>query len=88
VLGAQRRAVFQLVMSYAMRLVLMGTVIGLIAAFGLTHLLASLLYGVSATDPLTFTIVPVVSAAVACLACYLPAWRATRVDPMEALRYE
>jgi putative ABC transport system permease protein len=87
-LGAQRHDVFQLVMGYGMRLILIGIVTGLIAAFGLTHLLASLLYGVSATDPLTFSIVPLVSVTVACLACYLPALRATQLDPIQALRAE
>jgi predicted permease len=87
-LGAQRRDVLQLVVGHGMRLVLIGTMIGLLGAFGVTHLLASFLYGVSATDPLTFTVVPLFLAAVACMACLLPARRAAHIDPIQALRTE
>ena len=65
-----------------------GVVIGLLAAMGLTRLMSSLLYGVEATDPLTFGVVAAMLSAVALLASYLPALRASRTDPVEALRFE
>jgi putative ABC transport system permease protein len=87
-LGAQREDVLGLIMRQAVKLTLSGIAFGLIAAWMVTRLLAALLYGVSATDPLTFVGVSILLMSVALLACYLPARRATRVDPMIALRHE
>lgn len=87
-LGAGRRDVLRLFMGQGMRLVLLGLVIGLGGAFALTRLMSSLLFGVSTTDATTFVLVAVGLAFVGAFACYLPARRATRVDPLIALRYE
>jgi putative ABC transport system permease protein len=87
-LGAQRSDVIRLIVGNAMTLVLAGLVIGLGGALALTRLMSSLLYGVSATDPLTFGLVSAMLAAVALLASYIPARRATKVDPIIALRCE
>jgi ABC-type antimicrobial peptide transport system permease subunit len=87
-LGAQQRDVLALVLGQGTKTALLGVGIGLVAALGLTRLMVSVLYGVSATDPLTFVAVAGVLAAVALAACYIPARRAMRVDPIVALRYE
>jgi putative ABC transport system permease protein len=87
-LGAQRWKVLMMVLGQSARLALVGIVIGLIAALGITRMMESFLYGIRATDPLTFASVSLLWAAVAFVASYFPAYRATRVDPMIALRYE
>jgi putative ABC transport system permease protein len=87
-LGAQRRDVLRMILGEGTRLTSIGIGIGLIASLVLTRLMSSMLFGVSATDPLTFLLVAVALTAVACTACAIPALRATRVDPMVALRYE
>jgi len=87
-LGARRGDVLRLVVGQGMLLALVGMVIGVAGAFAATRLLASLLVGVSATDPATFALTALLLAVVALLACFVPARRATKVDPMIALRYE
>ena len=87
-LGAGRRDVLGLFMGQGLRLVLLGLVIGLVGAFALSRLMSSLLFGVSTTDTATFVVVATVLMLVGVFACYLPARRATRVDPLVALRYE
>jgi putative ABC transport system permease protein len=87
-LGARVQHVLILVMGQALTLIMLGAIIGLGAAFGLTRLLTKLLFEVDAGDPMTFGAVAVLLLAVALIACYIPAWRATRVDPLEALRCE
>ena len=87
-LGAQKSDVFKLVIGRGMLLTLTGLAIGLVGAAGLTRLMSSLLFGVSANDPMTYSAAPVVLGVVSLLACYLPARRATKVDPLQALRQE
>ncbi|MEY2485355.1 MAG: hypothetical protein QOH39_1003 [Verrucomicrobiota bacterium] len=87
-LGAQRSDVLKLTVGHGLRLVTIGVVIGLSVALVLTRVMSSLLFGVSATDPMTFISISVVLISVAVLASYVPALRATKVDPMFALRYQ
>ena len=87
-LGAERRDVLRIVLGEGLKMALVGIAIGLGAAFGLTRVIAHMLFGVSAHDPLTFTVVAGLIALVALFACYIPARRAMKVDPMVALRYE
>jgi putative ABC transport system permease protein len=87
-LGAERRDVLRLMLRQGMGVTMIGVAIGLAAAFGLTRMMSTLLYGVSASDPVTFAGVAILLFAIALVACHIPARRAMRVDPMDALRYE
>jgi putative ABC transport system permease protein len=87
-LGAQTGAVLKLAVGYGLKLVVAGIVLGLIAAFALTRVMSTLLFGVTATDPATFTLISLLLVCVAAIASYIPAKRATKVNPIIALRYE
>jgi putative ABC transport system permease protein len=86
--GAKPRDVFQLVIGQGMMLALIGVAFGLVGAIGLTRLMATMLFGVEPTDPVTFGVISVVLVLVSLVACYLPSRRATKVDPTVSLRYE
>ncbi|HEU4389466.1 MAG TPA: FtsX-like permease family protein, partial [Blastocatellia bacterium] len=87
-LGAKRIAILRLVLTHGMKMAIGGVAIGLLASFGLTGLIRGTLYGVSPTDPVTFVAIAALLTIVALLACYVPARRATKVDPLTALREE
>ena len=87
-LGAQTKDVLSLIIKQGLQLILLGLAIGLLGAFALMKIISGLLFGVTTKDPFTFVAVAVVLTFIALLACYVPARRATRVDPLEALRYE
>jgi putative ABC transport system permease protein len=87
-LGADRGAVLRMVLSQGLKLVMIGTVLGLAAALTITRVIASQLFGVTPTDLVTFIGAPILLLTVALLACYVPARRATKVDPLVALRDE
>jgi ABC-type antimicrobial peptide transport system permease subunit len=87
-LGAQAQSIVYLVVGQGLRLTLLGLIIGFAASLGLSGLLRALLFGVSTNDPIIYIVIPCLLLAVALLACYLPARKATRVDPVIALRAE
>jgi ABC-type antimicrobial peptide transport system permease subunit len=87
-LGAQKGEILKMIMGHGLRLTLIGLAIGAAGALALTRLMTNLLYGVRPSDPLTFIAVSLLLTMVALLACYIPARRAMKVDPMVALRYE
>jgi putative ABC transport system permease protein len=87
-LGAQRRTVLRMIIGQGMKLALIGVALGVVASLALTQTIKSLLFGVSPTDPAIFAGLAIVLSLVALLACWVPAWRATKVDPIIALRYE
>src|SRR5258708_2080271 len=86
--GAERRDIFKLILGQGLVITVVGLLAGLVAAFAVTRLTARLLYGISATDPVTFIVIALLLLCVTLLACYFPARRATKVDPMTALRFE
>jgi putative ABC transport system permease protein len=87
-IGAQPRQVLALILRQGLLLTLLGVVVGLAAAFALTRLLSGLLFGVAPVDAATFTTISLLLVIVSLVACYLPARRAMRIDPLQALRYE
>jgi len=87
-IGAQQRDVFRMILGQGMKLALIGIGIGLVGAFALTRLMASMLFGVEPTDATTFGTISILLTAVALLACFLPGRRATKVEPTVSLRYE
>jgi putative ABC transport system permease protein len=87
-LGAQAGDVLKMILTQGLKLALIGVVIGLAAAFALTRWMESLLFGVRPTDPLTFGVIAVALLCVSLLACYVPARRATKVDPLVALKHD
>jgi ABC-type antimicrobial peptide transport system permease subunit len=87
-LGAGRKAILTMVLRQGLRLAIAGAAVGLVGALIVSHLMAGLLFGVRPTDPLTFAGVTLLLTAVALAACYIPARRAMRLDPLVALRYE
>jgi putative ABC transport system permease protein len=87
-IGARPSDVFRMILGHGMLLTVIGIVIGLAGAFGLTRLMATMLFGVQPTDPATFTAIAVLLALVALVACFVPGRRATKVDPVVSLRYE
>jgi putative ABC transport system permease protein len=87
-IGAQPRQVLMLILKQGLTLTVVGVILGLVAGFALTRLLTGLLFGVEALDPTTFATISLLLVLVSLLACYLPARRAMRIDPMMALRYE
>ena len=87
-LGAQREQVMRLMLRDGLRPAVIGLVLGLVASVGLTRLIRSMLYGTTALDPVVFAVVSIMLLAVAAVACAVPAWRASRLDPITALRME
>ena len=87
-IGAQPSDVFRMILGQGMMLTIAGLIAGLLGAFGLTRLMATMLFGVKPTDPATFAGVALLLTAVALVACYIPGKRATKIDPVDSLRYE